>query len=90
MEKLNKSQKKFLAESGAIQIFTGTEFEEALNLAKAEIMAVAIETTKNAILLERQACSDLVDALADKQDSDDLRKIIKSIAVKIRDRKLSK
>ena len=90
MEKLNKSQKQFLAESGAIQIFTETEFEEALNLAKAEIMAVAIETTKNAILLERQACSDLVDALADKQDSDDLRKIIKSIAVKIRDRKLSK
>ena len=90
MEKLNKSQKQFLAESGAIQIFTETEFEEALNLAKAEIMAVAIETTKNAILLERQACSDLVDALADTQDSDDLRKIIKSIAVKIRDRKLSK
>ena len=32
----------------------------SLVVAKAEIMTVAIETTKTAIMIERQACADMV------------------------------
>jgi len=62
MEKkeLSPLAKQLLGSSGAIEVFTQTEFDEALVLAKAEIMQVAIETTKQAIFIERQACADMV------------------------------
>ena len=40
-------------------LFTQNEFNDALAEAKAEIMAVAIQTSKQAILIERNACADL-------------------------------
>lgn len=60
MSELSNFQKQFLASSGTVQVFTQKEFDEALVLAKAEIMTVAIETTKQAIYIEREACADLV------------------------------
>lgn len=60
MAELSNFQKQFLASSGSVQVFTQKEFDEALVLAKAEIMTVAIETTKQAIYIEREACADLV------------------------------
>ena len=60
MSELSNFQKQFLASSGQVQVFTQKEFDEALVLAKAEIMTVAIETTKTAILIEREACAELV------------------------------
>lgn len=60
MAELSNFQKQFLASSGTVQVFTQKEFDEALVLAKAEIMTVAIETTKQAIYIEREACADLV------------------------------
>ena len=71
MSELSNFQKQFLASSGTVQVFTQKEFDEALVLAKAEIMTVAIETTKQAIYIEREACAELVkeaghDDLAEK------------------------
>lgn len=71
MTELSNFQKNFLANSGHMQVFTQTEFDEALAVAKAEIMTVAIETTKTAILIEREACAELArkegyEALADQ------------------------
>jgi HJR/Mrr/RecB family endonuclease len=60
MSELSNFQKQFLASSGTVQVFTQKEFDEALVMAKAEIMTVAIETTKTAILIEREACAELV------------------------------
>jgi len=60
MSELSNFQKQFLASSGTVQVFTQKEFDEALVLAKAEIMTVAIETTKQAIFIEREACAELV------------------------------
>ena len=40
-------------------LFTQNEFNEALAEAKAEIMAIAIQTSKQAIVIERNACADL-------------------------------
>jgi len=44
---------------GSMATVTQNEFNEALAEAKAEIMAIAIQTSKQAILIERNACADL-------------------------------
>jgi len=48
--------------------FTQDEFNKALNEAKGEIMAIAIQTTRQAIFIEREACAELLMQLADKED----------------------
>jgi hypothetical protein len=49
-------------------LFTQLEFDKALSEAKAEIMAVAIQTTKQAMLLERKACVQFLMDLANEED----------------------
>jgi thiazole synthase ThiGH ThiG subunit len=65
MSELSNFQKNFLAGSGHVEVFTQKEFDEALNLARAEIMTVAIQTTKQAILIEREECAKLADECVD-------------------------
>jgi len=72
MSELSNFQKQFLASSGAVQVFTQKEFDDALVLAKAEIMTVAIETTKQAIFIEREACAELVKKLASEEEEGEL------------------
>ena len=56
-------------------LFSQDEFNKALTEAKAEIMAVAIQTTKQAIIMERQACAEMAFAyeakLAGKEDDEE-------------------
>ena len=60
--------------SQAQTFFTQDQFNQALSEAKAEIMAVAIQTTGQAIFIERQACAEMAYAyeakLAGKEDDD--------------------
>ena len=60
--------------SQAQTFFTQDQFNQALTEAKAEIMAVAIQTTKQAIFMERQACAEMAFAyeakLAGKEDDE--------------------
>lgn len=49
-------------------LFTQDEFNKALSEAKAEIMAVAIQTTKQAMFLERRACAQMLLDMADADD----------------------
>jgi len=65
---LSPLARQLLGSSGAVKLFTQTEFNAALAEAKAEIMAIAIQTTKQAIFIEREACAELVMQLADKED----------------------
>ena len=58
-KELSQLAKTILSGAGHITTFTQSEFDEALALAKAEIMMVAIETTKKAIFIERQACAEV-------------------------------
>lgn len=58
-KELSQLAKTILSGSGHITTYTQTEFDEALALAKAEIMAVAIETSRQAVMIERQACADI-------------------------------
>ncbi len=59
---LSDFQRKFLAQGTGQTLFTAKEFEEALAQAKGEIMAIAIQTSKQAVYIERRACAELVDA----------------------------
>ena len=76
MAELSNFQKNFLAGSGHVQVFTQAEFDEALAVAKAEIMHVAIETTKQAILIEREECAKLVDEWTDEVSLKEIAKAI--------------
>ena len=49
-------------------LFTQNEFNTALTEAKAEIMSVAIQTTRQAIFLERRACAQMLLDMADNED----------------------
>jgi hypothetical protein len=67
MEKkeLSPLAKQLLSGAGAVEMFTQSEFDDALAVAKAEIMMVAIETTKRAILIERDECARIVEDWSD-------------------------
>lgn len=61
-KELSQLAKTILSGAGHITTFTQAEFDDALALAKAEIMTVAIETTKQAIYIEREECAKLAEA----------------------------
>lgn len=65
MAELSDFQRKFLNRSDTTEFFTQKEFDEALALARAEIMTVAIQTTKQALLIEREECAKLADECVD-------------------------
>lgn len=56
-KELSSLARQILSGGGHVTLFTQQEFDEALALAKAEIMTVAIETTKRAIMIEREECA---------------------------------
>lgn len=66
-------EKNLLSQGQAF--FTQDQFNQALSEAKAEIMAIAIQTTKQAIFMERQACAEMAFAyeakLAGKENDED-------------------
>ena len=87
-EKKEVSQlaRQLLGTSGAVTFFTQQEFDDAITIAKAEIMTVAIETSKRVIMIERQACSDLVLALAAEEDEGEVATALKNAAEAILNR----
>jgi len=50
-------QKQFLSKGTGASLFTQKEFDEALYAAQLEIMTIAMETAKKAVLTERDACA---------------------------------
>lgn len=79
-EKKEVSQlaRQLLGTSGAVTFFTQQEFDDAVTIAKAEIMTVAIETSKKVVLIEREACADVVRALADEEDEGEVATALKN------------
>lgn len=57
----NDFQKQFFAKGTGGTLFTQKEFDDALGLAKAELIVHAIEATKYAVIIEREACAKLVE-----------------------------
>lgn len=85
-KELSGLARQILGAGGHVQFFTQQEFDEALALAKAEIMTVAIETTKQAIFIEREECSKIVQALADQEDEGETCTALKNAAEAILNR----
>jgi hypothetical protein len=87
-EKKEVSQlaRQLLGTTGAVTFFTQQEFDDAVTIAKAEIMTVAIETSKRVILIERQACAELVMAYADQEDEGEVVTTLRTVAQAILNR----
>ena len=87
-EKKEVSQlaRQLLGTANAVTFFTQQEFDDAMTIAKAEIMTVAIETSKKVILIERQACAELVLALAADEDEGEVATALKNAAEAILNR----
>lgn len=69
-------QKAFLAKGTQSTLFTQKEFDEALAFAKAEIMAMAIEASKTAVIMEREACSRIIAEWKEELDPISMAKAI--------------
>lgn len=89
-KELSQLAKTILSGAGHITTFTQSEFDEALALAKAEIMTVAIETSKAAVMIEREACADLVRDLAAMEDEGETCTALKNAEQAIRTRQQKK
>ena len=85
-KELSGLARQILGTSGAVTFFTQQEFDSALAVAKAEIMTVAIETSKRAIMIERQACAELVLGLANEEDEGEASTALKNAAYAILNR----
>jgi len=87
-EKKEMSQlaRQLLGGSGAVTFFTQAEFDNAVTIAKAEIMTVAIETSKRAIMIEREACAEVVRSLAADEDEGEVATALKNASEAIRGR----
>jgi hypothetical protein len=83
---LSPLARQIMGNAGTMKFFTQTEFDEALTLAKAEIMAVAIETTKQAISIERKACADVCKHLAEQENEGELSTALINAAMAIMNR----
>lgn len=58
-------------------LFTQDEFNKALGEAKAEIMAVAIQTTKQAMFLERRACAQMLLDMAELTENVEVATVLR-------------
>lgn len=63
--------------------FTQDEFNKALGEAKAEIMAIAIQTTRQAMFLEREACASMLMMMADDEDEGAVATALRDAAKKV-------
>ena len=77
-KELSPLAKQLLGGAGTIDLFTQSEFDDALSIAKAEIMMVAIETTKQALHIEREACAEMVEEAGHKELAEKIRDRIPS------------
>ena len=91
-EKKEMSQlaRQILSGGGHVTMFTQAEFDEALALGKAEIMQVAIETTKQAIQIERQACAEVCKRLAEQECDGEASNALVNAAMAIQNRMLDR
>jgi hypothetical protein len=72
--------------NAGVKFFTQQEFDTELMLAKAEIMTVAIETSRRAVLLERQACAEVCKRFAEQEDEGETSTALMNAAMAIMNR----
>lgn len=85
-KEVSQLARQLLGTTGAVEFYTQQEFDATLAIAKAEIMTVAIETSKRAILIERKECSRLVAELANQEDEGEVATALMNAAKAIYNR----
>jgi hypothetical protein len=84
MSEMSDLQRRLMGQANAINLFTQEEFDTALNTAKAEIMAMAIEASRTAVMMEREACAKIVEEWANSMSSEpEMLKIAEAIRNRI-------
>lgn len=86
MTEMSDFQRKFFAQGLGQKLFTEQEFNEALAAAKAEIMAVAIHTSRQVVFIEREACAQLIEKLANDEDEGEVCTALRNAAEALRNR----
>jgi DNA-binding transcriptional regulator YiaG len=84
-KELSPLARQLLGHANVMPMFTQREFDKALAEAKAEIMAIAIQTTRQAIAIEREECARLVESAAEEQ-AIAVRGVLETLATAIRQR----
>ncbi len=84
-KELSQLARQILSGGGHVKLFNQQEFDDALALAKAEIMTVAIETIKRAIMMQREECAKILEAEMGEQDTA-VRGVLEMLAERIRNR----
>ena len=85
-KELSPLARQLLGDNGHVKFYTQQEFDASLALAKAEIMTVAIQTSRQVIMIERQACAELVYKLAEQEDEGETCTALKNASEAILDR----
>jgi hypothetical protein len=84
-KELSPLARQLLGHANVMPMFTQKEFDRELAHAKAEIMAIAIQTTRQAIAIEREECARLVERAAEEQ-AIAVRGVLETLATDIRQR----
>jgi hypothetical protein len=84
-KELSPLARQLLGHANVMPMFTQKEFDRELAHAKAEIMTIAIEATKQAIAIEREECARLVERAAEEQ-AIAVRGVLETLATDIRQR----
>lgn len=67
-KELSQLARQILSGGGHVKLFNQQEFDESLAMAKAEMMTIAIQTTKHAIAIENEECAKLADECANIEE----------------------
>lgn len=86
MKEVSQLARQLLGTSGAVEFYTQQEYDAAVAIAKAEIMTVAIETSKKVILIEREACAELAKDAATYEDEPEVKQAFLALAERIKNR----
>jgi hypothetical protein len=86
MKEVSQLARQLLGTAGAVEFYTQQEFDAAVAIAKAEIMTVAIETSKKVVMIEREACAELVASLAAQEDEGEVATALKNASEAIKNR----
>ena len=85
-KELSPLARQLLGDNGHVKFYTQQEFDASLAIAKAEIMTVAIQTSRQVVMIERQACAEVCKLLAEQEDEGEVSTALMNAAMAIMNR----
>ena len=85
-KELSPLARQLLGDNGHVKFYTQQEFDASLAIAKAEIMTVAIQTSRQVIMIERQACAEVCKHFAEQEDEGEVSTALMNAAMAIMNR----